>query len=65
MEKINIELVENLSLNGKIQKLEILDDTLVIHNNSLITYETATSVAKHVKKMGYTQFKKISFKELL
>tara|TARA_B100000767_G_C19729739_1_gene521082 strand:+ start:570 stop:773 length:204 start_codon:yes stop_codon:yes gene_type:complete len=65
MKTLQIELAENLSLNGVVTSITIEGDTLRIESNEPISWSSAESVAKHLIKKGHKQIVKIVYKELI
>ena len=65
MKNTQIELTENLSLNGIVTSIIIKGNELIIESQELISWSSAESIAKYLIKKGYKKISKITLKELI
>ncbi len=65
MTNLNIELNDNLTLNGVVESITINKNELIINSSEKISWYSAESIAKYLIKKGYKQISKITFKELI
>jgi hypothetical protein len=65
MTNLNIELNDNLTLNGVVKSITINKNELIINSSEKISWYSAESIAKYLIKKGYKQISKITFKELI